>query len=153
MKLFNGVILLAIFVTSTVKAETFDEKHFAQQYFAAWTATQAPNATKQDIENYLALLVDDIGHQHLPYDKDDTRDADGKKSMRKGMLYYLGAHSKYQAELVSVTYGLDVIIIKYTTASSGYHPQLKETVHFNYDTVEVLELVQGKVSVVRKYSE
>lgn len=49
-------------------------------------ATQAPEATTQDLENYLALLTDDVGHSHLPYVTDDSREPDGKQAMRKGII-------------------------------------------------------------------
>jgi hypothetical protein len=61
------------------------------QYFTAWSATQSPTAKLTDIDNYLSLLKDNIGHQHLPYDADDSREEDGKNAMRKGMQFYLGS--------------------------------------------------------------
>ncbi|MDG1752686.1 MAG: hypothetical protein P8I03_13665 [Thalassotalea sp.] len=57
----------------------------------------------KDIEYYLSLLIDDIGHQHLPFDSDDSRNSDGKSLMRKGMNHYLGRHTEYKGTLVSVT--------------------------------------------------
>lgn len=126
---------------------------FGQKYFDLWVATQAHNAAKEDIDHYLNLLVADVGHQHLPYDSDDSRDLDGKKSMRKGMLYYLGGHTEHSATLTSITTGHNVIVIKYDTISKGVHPQTKKEVEFSYDTTEVLEIEAGKVSVIRKYSE
>jgi hypothetical protein len=47
----------------------------------------------------------------------------------------------------------EVVIIKYDTYSKGKHPQTGEVIEQSYDTVEVLELEAGKVSVIRKYSE
>jgi hypothetical protein len=124
-----------------------------QKYYNLWIATQAPNASQKDIDNYLHLLVQNIGHQHLPYDVDDSREPNGKESMKKGMLYYLGGHTEYLATLRSITTGHNVIIIKYDTVSKGVHPQTNEEVNFSYDTTEVLEIENGKVSVIRKYSE
>jgi hypothetical protein len=45
--------------------------------------------------------------------------------MREGMSHYLGAHTEYTGELVTDS----------------------------YRTLEVLEIEDGKVSVIRKYSE
>lgn len=112
-----------------------------------------PGATKQDLENYLTLLTDDIGHQHLPYDQDDTRKVGGKHGMRKGMSYYLGLHSKYSAKLISYTTGFNIIIIQYETHSEGVHPQSGQIITQNYNTVEALEIENNNVSVIRKYSE
>jgi hypothetical protein len=47
----------------------------------------------------------------------------------------------------------DAVIIKYDTYAKGKHPQTAEVIEQSYDTVEVLELEAGKVSVIRKYSE
>ncbi len=83
------LIFVFLFTSTAVFAaeEPVDLKAFALQYFNAMVATQAPNATKQDIENYLALLTDDVGHSHLPYVTDDSRLPDGKEAMRKGMTF------------------------------------------------------------------
>jgi hypothetical protein len=63
-------------------AEDFDPENFALNYLEAWAATQSPNATKDDIEHYLSFLAEDVGHEHIPHDTDDTRYPDGKESMR-----------------------------------------------------------------------
>lgn len=123
------------------------------QYFNAWSASQAPSAEMADIETYLSYLTDDVGHQHLPYDTDDTREQSGKENMRKGMKYYLGSHTKHQATLTSITTGDNVIVIKYKTKLEGTHPDSKKIVKMDFDTVEVLEIESGRIAVIRKYSE
>ena len=138
---------------SNANAEGFDPEEFATDYFNAWAATQSPTATLENIEYYLSFLVEDVGHQHLPYDPDDTRSSDGKENMRDGMSYYLGAHTDYSGSLISHTVGHDVVVIKYETSSKGIHPQTNEVISQNYLTLEVLEIENGKVSVIRKYSE
>lgn len=149
------ILSLSFFFSSLVLANDseINLEHFAQKYFDLWTATQLPDSTPKDIDNYLDLLAQDVGHQHLPYDKDDSRTPEGKKSMKKGMLYYLGAHTEYAATLTSITFGYNVVIIKYDTVSKGFHPQLKKEVSSSSDITEVLEIENGKVSVIRKYSE
>lgn len=151
-----AVYLLAfwgcVFSSSLLSKQT-DPSQFAQTYYQAWTATQSPKAALSDIQAYLALLKDDVGHQHLPYDPDASRDPQGKQSMLEGMQYYLGAHIEYRSELLDVVTGYEVVVIKYRTLSKGIHPQSKEEVVQQYDTVEVLELEDGKVAVIRKYSE
>jgi hypothetical protein len=133
--------------------ESFDARAFAQNYFDAWAATQSPQAGAEDIEHYLGFLADDVGHQHLPYDPDSSRDPEGKNKMREGMTYYLGAHMEYKSSLNEILPGFEVVIIKYDTYAKGKHPQTGEVIEQSYDTVEVLELEAGKVSVIRKYSE
>ncbi len=154
MKLFISIWLVLISgAISAENTEEFNPEKFANDYFDAWAATQSPTATKENIEHYLSFLSEDVGHQHLPYDPDDTRSSDGKNNMRKGMNYYLGAHSEYLGKLSSYTYGHDVVVIKYETSSKGIHPQTKQVIAQNYLTLEVIEIENGKVSVIRKYSE
>lgn len=147
------LFLISLSISLSLSAGEVDLTEFGKSYFSAWKATQAPNATKQDIQHYLSFLKDDVGHQHLPYDPDDSRLPDGKESMRNGMSFYLGAHTDYSAELYQVVPAYNVVVINYSTKSSGVHPQTKEVMHQSYDTMEVLEIEDGKVSVIRKYSE
>jgi hypothetical protein len=154
MKVFISICLVLVFGTITAAhAEAFNPEEFAKDYFKAWTATQSPGATKEDLEHYLSFLSEDVGHQHLPYDSDDTRSSNGKKNIREGMSYYLGGHTEYSGKLISHTNGYGVVVIKYETSSKGIHPQTKQVIVQNYLTVEVLEIESGKVSVIRKYSE
>lgn len=154
MKLFISIWLVLISGTIyAANAEEFNPEKFAKDYFNAWAATQSPTATKENIEYYLSFLTEDVGHQHLPYDPDDTRSSDGKENMREGMSYYLGGHTEYSGKLISHTDGHDVVVIKYETSSKGIHPQTKQEITQNFLTLEVLEIENGKVSVIRKYSE
>ena len=73
--------------------------------------------------------------------------------MREGMTYYLGAHTEYRSNLDEVLVGFDVVVIKYNTYVKATHPQTGEVIEQSHDTVEVLELENGRVSVIRKYSE
>ena len=68
-------LLLAFTLTFTISLSTHaaELEKFAQRYFNVMTATQAPNATKADLERYFDLLVDDIGHSHLPWQTDDSK--------------------------------------------------------------------------------
>mgnify|MGYP005989705529 CR=1 FL=1 len=138
---------------NTLTEKEIKLKELGLRYFKIWTATQAVNAAKNDIENYLNLLMDDVGHQHYPYDKDDSRAIGNKESMRKGMLYYLGVHTEYNASLKSLVVGDNVIIIKFRSSSKGIHPQTKKEISSTKNTVEVLEVENGKISMIRKYRE
>ncbi len=152
-KVAKMILLLLVAISAQIDARELDLEQFAKQYFQAWVATQVPNANAQDIENYLKLLKDDIGHQHLPYDPVADRQPDGKQNMREGMAYYLGAHTSYASQLLETVVGHNMVVIKYHTASSGIHPQSKQEITQAYETVEVLEMEDGKVAVIRKYSE
>lgn len=137
----------------SLSANEIDLTEFGKSYFSAWKATQAPDATQQDIEHYLSFLKEDVGYQHLPYASDDSRLPTGKEDMRSGMSYYLGAHTDYSAQLNQIVTAYNVVVVTYSTQSSGVHPQTKKVVNQSSDTMEVLEIEDGKVSVIRKYSE
>ncbi len=153
MKTIISILLWLTLGGPSIQAAEFNAKEFAHSYFGAWTASQSPQATKEDIEHYLSFLTEDVGHQHLPYDPDDNRSTEGKNNMRKGMNHYLGVHTEYAGTLVSITLGYDVVVIQYDTVATGVHPQTKEVIVQKYQTLEVLEIEKDKVSVIRKYSE
>ncbi len=153
MKLI-AALLFGTLISFAVNAsyEDAETDSFGVLYFNAWIATQSPDAKAQDIEHYLKLLTDDVGHQHLPYDPDADRHPDGKANIRKGMTYYLGAHTEYGSTLIQQMSGHNVVVIKYKSYLKGIHPQTGQTIEKESETLEVLELENGKVSVIRKYS-
>lgn len=154
IKVIAYLVVLTCSLSVSAKEQTFNANAFAQQYFNLMIATQAPDATAQDLENYLALLTDDIGHSHLPYVSDDSRLPDGKETMRKGMTFYLGAHNKYNAELLNVfTFNNSAIAIRYSNYAKGVHPQNNQGIEYSQVMMEVLEIENGKVAVIRKYHE
>ena len=153
MKFYLGMLSLLVCQLAHSEPAAINHEVLAKGYFQAWTKTQNPNSTVKDVVVYLEYLTDDVGHQHLPYDQQDVRKPDNKRNMLEGMKYYLGAHVEYRAKLTDVAYGYNVIVIKYDTYSKGVHPQTKELVEQSYATLEVLELEDGKISMIRKYSE
>ena len=130
-----------------------DLSELGKEYFLAGAATQAPDATEKDLEHYLSFLKADVAHQHLPYDSDDSRLPDGKESIREGIRFYLGSHSEHEATLNQVIPAHNAITITYTTSSKGIHPQTNELIELHYSTMEVLEIEDGKIAVIRKYEE
>lgn len=150
-------LLLLIFMVlfaAKVAANELDLKKFAQTYFDTMIATQAPGATKNELESYFDLLTDDVGHSHLPWVTDDSRLPDGKEAMRKGMTFYLGAHTEYSAELLDVfTFNNSAIAIRYRNSAKGIHPESKQPIAYTQVMMEVLEIENGKVAVIRKYHE
>lgn len=132
------------------EAQVFDADAFAHKYLEARTATQQPNATAEHLEQYLSLLTEDVGYQHLPYNSTDTREPDGKQHMRAGMTHYLGKNTSFTAELQSVTHDFNVVVIKYSGVHQYQRPGEAVTTK-HYTALDVLELENGKVSVVREY--
>ncbi|MFD2165886.1 nuclear transport factor 2 family protein [Thalassotalea euphylliae] len=134
--------------------EKIDLNAFAKLYFDKMVATQAPAATEKELEEYLALLTDDVGHSHLPWVTDDSRLPSGKEDKRKGMTFYLGAHTEYQAELLDVfTFNQSAVAIRYKNYAKGIHPQNNQPIEYSQTMMEVLEIEDGKVAVIRKYHE
>lgn len=141
-----------VFFNSSVSADEFDYDAFVKAYFHAQVMTQQPNATNEDLEHYLSFLTDDIGNQHFPNAPDDSREPAGKEMMRKGMSRYLGVHTEYQAEIIDYQYGYNAVSIKHKFSAKGKRSDGSD---FSYSKVamDVLELENGKVSVIRRYSE
>lgn len=150
-KLFICLAGFAFFSASTL-ADDFDYDAFVKAYFNAQVMTQQPNATEEDLEHYLSFLTDDVGNQHFPNAPDDSREPDGKDMMRKGMGRYLGVHTEYKAELIDYQYGFNAVSIKHKFSAKGKRADGSE---FSYSKIalDVLELENGKVSVIRRYSE
>lgn len=147
-----GLVLVASF--SALAEERFDLKAFALHYYTTMTATQAPNAGAKELETYLALLTDDVGSQHIPYQIDDSRTANGKELMREGMSFYLGAHTHYESELLNTFIFNDSgFAIRYKNHAKGIHPQSKQPIEFSSVMMEVIEVENGKVAMIRKYHE
>ena len=155
MKLIYSILLTCLVSFSSAAEEVNQElKQLAEDYFQVMVASQAPSATKKELEAYLALLTDDVGHQHLPYVVDDRRLPDGKESMRKGMMYYLGAHTEYQAKLLNTfIFNDSAIAIRYQHSAKGVHPDNNQAIAYTSVIMEVLEVEEGKVARIRKYHE
>ena len=141
-----------IFFSPAMLADNFDYDAFVKAYYEAEVKTQQPDATAEDLEHYLSFLTDDVGNQHFPNAPDDSREPDGKALMRKGMSRYLGIHSEYKAELIDYQHGYNAVAIKHKFSAKGKRSDGSD---FSYSKValDVLELENGKVSVIRRYSE
>jgi hypothetical protein len=125
---------------------------FAQEYFIAWNNTQKPTATKQDLESYLSLLTSDVAWQHLPYQPYDDRKPDGKLNLRKGMTQWLGANTEYSSELINIVIGENLIVLQFEALVKFANSDGKiASRQRNY--TDVLELDNGKVSVIRRYGK
>ena len=149
-------VSILVYSASTIAGDTTALEELAATYFNAKVATQQPDATPEDLEAYLALLTDDIGYEHKPYrllEERRAETADGKQRMREGMTYYLGGNEKFTAALDSVAVGFNAIAIQYSGVHEykrgGEGPILTE----QYTAMEVLELVDGKISIIREYRD
>ena len=102
---------------------------------------------------FLSLLAraDDIGNQHIPYQPDDSRTPDGKEQMRKGMSFYLGAHTLFESTLLNTfVFNNTGFAIRYKSHAKGIHPQSKQPIEY---TSTMIEVENGKVAMIRKYHE
>ncbi|KTF16005.1 nuclear transport factor 2 family protein [Pseudoalteromonas sp. H105] len=155
MKIFL-VMPLCLLLCFSLSIQAADEslESLAQQYFSKMVATQAPTATKKELEAFLALLSDDVGNQHIPYQPDDTREPDGKKMMRKGMTYYLGSHTEYEATLLDTfIFNNTAIAVRYRHHAKGIHPQNQQQIEYTSTIMDLLEIEKGKIVMIRKYHE
>jgi hypothetical protein len=59
--------------------------------------------------------------------------------MRKVMLFYLGAHTEFSAELLDVfTFNNSAVAIRHRKSAKGVHPQSKQPIDFTKTLMEVL---------------
>lgn len=151
----NLIVLLSLFAAPLLTAnETLNLNQFAQEYYQKMMATQAPDADHKTLETYLALLTDDVASTHLPYVTDDTRSLDGKKTMKQGMSFYLGSHTEFNSELLDVfIFNTTAVAIRYKKSAKGIHPQNNQAISYSQTMMEILEIENGKVAIIRKYHE
>lgn len=153
-KLFVTCVLSLFSFLAVASDEAIDLDKLAQSYFSAMVASQAPDANQEALETYLTFLTDDVGHTHLPWFADDTRNPEGKARMREGMTFYLGAHTEYSATLLNTfTFNQSAIAIRYEHSAKGIHPESKQAIEYTEVIMEVLEIEDGKVAVIRKYHQ
>lgn len=146
-------LLITCVYTSFAQNTKFNPENFANTYFTAWNKTQTPEASELDLENFLKLLTEDVALQHLPYQKTDERKPNGKEVLREGMNRWRGANTSYSAKLINVNYGHNVIILKYQAIMTVLNEKTGKERTITRNNVEVLELDQGKVSIIRKYGK
>jgi hypothetical protein len=154
----KNIILFTIFSTViayNVNAQetTFNSVEFANAYFKAWNKTQMPKASEKDLEDFLALLTDDVALQHLPYQKNNERKPTGKETLRKGMSRWRGANTSYKAKLIEINHGHNVVVLKYLAVMTIIDSNTQKTRTITRNNVEVLELDKDKVAIIRKYGK
>ena len=147
------IIFCATKFSAKAQEPTFNSVDFANAYFKAWNKTQMPKASEKDLENFLALLTEDVALQHLPYQKADDRKPNGKETLRKGMNRWRGANTSYKAKLIDVNYGHNVVIIEYQAVMTFNDEKTGKERSITRNNLEVLELDEGKVAIIRKYGK
>ncbi|MBL4659782.1 MAG: hypothetical protein JKY19_05460 [Alcanivoracaceae bacterium] len=100
------------------------------------------------ISAVLATLVSTISLAN----EDDSRKPNGKNSMREGMSRYLGVHTGYEANLIEYIVGYNLIALKHKFSARGLRSDGSE---FSYSKVvlDVIEIENGKISVIRRYGK
>jgi hypothetical protein len=153
-KFFSALIIFVTLISTSALAndDKFDYDKFVKQYYQAMINTQKPGASKKDLEHYLSFLTDDVGNQHFPNAPDDSREPNGKKLMREGMSRYLGVHTGYEANIIEYIAGYNSVALKHKFSAKG---QRSDGSEFSYSKVvlDVIELENGKVSVIRRYGQ
>ena len=70
--------------------------------------------------------------------------------MRKGMTFYLGAHTEYQANLLDTfIFNDSAIALRYTHHAKGIHPQNQQEIEYTQTIMDVLEIEDGKIAVTQ----
>ncbi|GJM11106.1 MAG: hypothetical protein DHS20C11_33820 [Lysobacteraceae bacterium] len=152
--LLKGALLsltLGLALSSNAHAQSVPELHsLGKTYFDAWVATQQPGATSDVLENYLALLDDNVGYEHKPHRLLGEVDG-GKDRMREGMTYYLGKNVAFDVKLTGLVAAKGMVAIEYegehVFQRGGEGPVLTE----QFRAVDVLEVADGKVAIIRQF--
>lgn len=142
---------LAMLVCSSVNAQTSPNlSDIAKRYMAAKNAVQQKDSTKQDIENMVAFMRDDIQTEHKPYKLLECKnDGDGKEGFRRGLSYYLGKYESSKTEILDITEGQNMVAVKFL-----------ETIEFEKDgkivsdtskQLFILEFKDGLISQELRY--
>ena len=74
--------------------------------------------------------------------------------MRKGMTYYLGSHTEYEATLLNTfIFNNTAIAVRYRHHAKGIHPQNQQQIEYTSTIMDLLEIEKGKIVMIRKYHE
>ena len=152
MVLFRAIFFFLIFVmASLAHAESSAVESHIDGYFSAWQKSQQPYASRADLEHYLTFLTEDAAWQHLPYATSDERISGGKEKIRQGMIRWLGSHESYHAELIKAHESAHFIILEFISEATIKNANTGkiETIKRHY--LDVLELENSKVAVMRRY--
>ncbi len=68
------------------------------------------------------------------------------------MTRYLGSHIEYQAKLIALTYGLNAVAIQFDVSLKARRGPDQPIVSMTFNSLELLEIENGKVSIIRKYN-
>lgn len=139
-----------LWLSSAFTADEPDLTQLAQRYFETRLASQQPGASAQDLEAYLALLSEDVGYEHKPHRLLEDSDG-GKPGMREGMTYYLGKNEAYDAELISIAVGHNAFAIQYSGTHKFRRGGEGPVITKQFNAMDVLEVEDGKVSIIREY--
>jgi hypothetical protein len=146
-----ATIVLALLVwTLDAVADELDLETFGHKYFEARLATQQPGATAEALEAYLALLSENVGYEHKPYQLLGDLEG-GKERMREGMTYYLGKNERYEARLVSISTGHNAIAIQYEGVHEYRRGGEGPVISKQFNAMDVLEIEDGEVAIIREY--
>ena len=149
IKISVVVVMLAIGGTAQAESTTVDA--LAEDYFEAWQNSQKPAATKTDLEHYLSFLTEDAAWQHIPYQTSDERVAGGKQNIRDGMTQWLGSHETYQAKMIRMVNKEHFIILEFESEATIEDGETGEIKSIKRHYLDVLELDDSRVAVVRRY--
>ncbi|SMF15590.1 hypothetical protein SAMN02745866_01021 [Alteromonadaceae bacterium Bs31] len=153
MKYLIAAVFLFFVSVSALGTEPQLEK-FAQAYFTAFVATQQDDATKADLESYLDFMAEDVGHTHIPFFSDEKRYKDGKDKLRQSMLPYLNKNTGFKAELIETrVFNETAIALRYSHSAVYVDAEKGKKSPWSYVMLEILEIENGKVGMIRKYHE
>lgn len=153
MKKMIAFVLLVLASTG-VYGEEVDLDNFARQYFSAFVDFQLPEANSDVLDKYLDYLAVDVGHTHMPFRKDDTKYADGRDRYRKDLLSMMGKNKKLKAKLLEVrVFNTTAVALRFELSATYVDTDKDIVSPWSFVLTDILEIEDGKVSMIRRYHD
>ena len=121
----------------------------AKTFVAAKNARQQPNATIEEIENYISLLSDDFIDEHVKYKFTYTE----KSKLREDMISKLKDEVIHSSiEINEVMVGVNVVFVKMTESGKVKPAHLDKTIEYSKTNIVSLEFNEsGLVKHIRRH--
>ncbi|MEP1447679.1 MAG: nuclear transport factor 2 family protein [Paraglaciecola sp.] len=146
------VLICFLFSLSSHAKDKFTSEQLiekAKAFVAAKNARQQPNATIEEIENYISLLSDDFIDEHVKYKFTYT----DKSKLRQDMISKLKDEVIHSSiEINEVMVGVNVVFVKMTESGKVKPAHLDKTIEYSKTNIVSLEFNQsGLVKHIRRH--
>ena len=144
MKLLSLALISILLFSSSLRAEP--TKEWLTNFVAASETARKVDASDKDIENYLAMMADDLLDVHVQYNVQ----FEGKEPLRKGLYTKRETMISVEESIEDMILGTDTAVIVVNETSSYY--KREQVRNFKGRTIFVLHFNEnGLVKEMRRY--